>query len=354
MTQMTMVRPTAVPPPCGAERRELRVLLARAVDAWREGCAAPVPPSAHNKSDQQLNEELADYVSERLSRTDTTGLGRIGELRERALALARAGQTDEAEANMKAARFLLSVSNLSLLGRTAAETLQQAAEAFLAYRKGDFADAGARMEASLAATDLLADAWGESLFTTGRRIHLLHNRMKVEARRGAAREAMVLGGGILAHLTGSAAGLRLAALGRPAPLLEPAFADSFADLVAGTAAEVLAEAPESEARSLARFVAGIAPGERESAARAWAWLPLKRAALAGDPHGFLGGAAPFLRVGRGRAAALWYAVALDVVRAAQVPGLGATPDGLVEIAAELVGDPRVPKAIQAAARYALA
>ena len=348
--QPTLVRPPAgAPPLAGAERRDGRALLSRAVDAFREGgrAAAPAPPGQTN---EQINGELLAYVYASLTRADHPSVAKVAGICERALELGRAGRQEEAEATMKLARFFLSVAGFSTLGRAAADTLHQAAEAYLSYRGGDFGDASARLAAAVEATDRLADAWGESRFTTGRRVHLLHNLMKVEARRGASREAATLGAGILGHLVGSSAGPCLPVLARPAPALERAIADRFCDVVAATVAEVLAEVPDAEAKELLGLLAGVAPGETPTAARAWAWLPLKAAALDDDPRCFLEGAAPFLRAGRGRAPVLWYAVAFDVVRAARGRGAVPVPDAVAEIAAELNADPRVPKCMQAAAR----
>jgi hypothetical protein len=331
-----------------AERREARALFARAVEAFREGLTAAAPPPPPGPTDRQLNEELLAYVYGRLDRSDHASIAKVGSIREHALALGRAGQQQEAEAAMKLARFLLSAAGFSPLGRAAADTLHHAAEAYLSYRRGDFGDAGARMAASVAATDRLADAWGESFFTTARRVHLLHNQMKVEARRGAAREAVVLGAGILAHLAGSSAHAGLPALARPVPALEPSVADSFCEVVGVTLAEIFAAVPDAEARELLGLLADVTPARNRAAARVWAWLPLKSAAFADDPRGFLEGAVPFLRAGRGRAAVLWYAVALDVVRVARRVGAETTADGAAEIEAALGADPRVPKCIQAA------
>lgn len=353
MTQSTPVRPPAVAPHAPrAWQREAGTLLARALDAFHEGRTAAAPPRA-GLTDGQLNEELLAYVYGRLPATDHASLARLGGAREQALSLSRAGKQEEAEATMKLARFLLSVAGFSPLGRAAADTLHHAAEAYLSYRRGDFADANARMAASVAATDRLADAWGESLFTTARRVHLLHNQMKVEARRGARREAVTLGAGVLAHLAGCSSHPGIPTLARPASALDPVIAIGLCDTVAATVAEALVGIADAEAKELLGLFAGVVPHGAATEARAWGWLPVKSASLADDPRGFLEAAAPFLRAGRGRAPVLWYAVTLDVVRAARKLGPGAVPDGVAEIEAMLSTGPRVPTCMQAAARSGL-
>jgi hypothetical protein len=324
------------------------VLLARAVEAFAEGRTARGTPAPGGLTDAQLNEQLLAYVYENLPQADQQALGRVSGVRERALELGRAGEQKEAEGTMKMCRFLLSASRLSPLGRAAADTLQQAAESYLSYRRGDFADASARMTLAIEATDRLADAWGEGPFTTGRRIHLLHNLMRVDARRGAPREAMALGTGILANLAGESAGPSLAALDRPTPELEAVIAEGFFGVVAATAAEVLAMVPDAEAKELLAPLAGMASERSVAGTSSWSWIALKSAALAGEPRAFLEGAAPFLRAGRGRTPVLWYAVALDVLRAAHSLGM-ASMSGVAEIEAALRTEPRVPASLRPAA-----
>jgi hypothetical protein len=310
------------------------------VEAFAEGRVAQGSSAPAGLTDAQINEQLLGYVYGNLPQPDRLALTRVSGVRDRALAMSRAGEQKEAEGAMKMSRFLLSASGLSPLGRAAADTLQQAAESYLSYRRGDFADASARMTLAIEATDRLADAWGESRFTTGRRIHLLHNLMRVEARRGAWREAMTLGTGILAHLAGASTGPRLPALDRPTPPMDAADARGFTGVVTATVAEVLASVPDAEARELLAPLAGVAHAAGGPAADGWGWISLKSAALAGDPRAFLEGAAPFLRAGRGRGPVLWYAVALDVLRAARP--LGSASAGVAEIEAALGTEPRVP------------
>lgn len=342
-TQSTEVLPVPTLYPRRAGGPDARALLSLAVEAFAEGRTRTGGPPAGGLTDGQLNEELAAYVYGHLSNADQQALTRLRDVRERALELGRAGEQEAADRMMRTARFLLSASGFSPLGRAAADTLQHAAESYLSYRRGDFADASARMTRSIEATNRLADAWGESHFTAGRRIHLLHNLMRVEARRGAAREAMELGNGLLAHLAGSSTGPRLAALDRPAPALDPQVAAGFINVVAATAAEVLAAAPDAEAKEMLAPLAGMAHGASGTGAEGCRWIALKLAALAGDPRAFLEGAAPFLRAGRGRAPVLWYAVALDVLRAARTLGVASSA---AEIEAALGTEPRVPSSMR--------
>jgi hypothetical protein len=350
MPQSTMLPPPAEAlQPHVAARRDARALLAAAVDAFREGRAAPPPAPIGGPSDGQLNEQFVAYMYRRLDQAERGSLSKVGEMREQALALSRAGRQEEAEATMKLTRFFLSVAGLSPMGRAAADTLQHAAEGYLSYRRGDFAEGSRRMDAAVDATDRLADAWGENFFTSARRVHLLHNQMKVEVRRGAVADAVRLGAGILAYAGGSSAGPIPAALARTVSAMEPAIAHKFCNIIGAALAEALAGLPDDEARELLGLLDGVEPAGLAADARAWAWLPLKSAALADDPSGFLQAAAPFLRAGSTPAPVLWYAVALDVVRAARAVGAG-DADGIAEIEAALATDPRVTKALQAAAR----
>lgn len=340
------------PPPAAAPHShaaERRALLARAVDAFRKGYAPAGAAPLAGATEGQLSEELREYMYARLVRSDHASLAEAGRIREHALALGRAGRQEEAEATMKLARSFLWVAGLSSLGRVASDTFQQAAESYLSYRRGDYADASARITAAVDATDRLAAAWGESFFTTGRRVHLLHNQVKLEARRGAMRDAVRLGAGILAYLAGSTAVPAVPALAPSASALDPVIAHRYSNFVGGTIAEVLAVVPDAEAKELLALLGGVEPVGPAAAARAWAWLPLKSAALAADPRAFLEAAAPFLRAGTRRAPVFFYAVALDVVRAARRLGAGAADD-VAEIECVLGTDARVPRPLQVAAR----
>lgn len=329
--------------------------IARAVAAFREGHEAPPPRGGTGPSDADVEKQLSAYLHGRLTRADSIGLGRVGTYREQALTLARSGSMDEAEATMKAAGFVLATAGFSPLGRAAADTLQRAAESFLYYRRGEYAEAAARMSASIDATNRLAAAWGESPFSVGRRTHLLHNLMKVQLRAGNAREAMALGTGLLAHLGGMSASQPLGATGdetAPVPALEAEIATNFCNLIAGTVAELLATVEHEEARRLLGRFDGTARGGSQPAGRAWEWLVLKSIAVAGDPARYLDAAVPFLRAGRGRAPLLWWAVVLDVVRAAGELDPTGTAEGVEELVEGLRNAPRLPDSLRPAESYA--
>ena len=282
-------------------------LLAHALEACREGAAlswtAAAPGPVHARSDP------GGVPAPRLGplpATDRSALARLEPQREQALARSRAGRTAEAENAMRGARVLLAFSGLSGPGRAYAETMQQAAESYLSYRRGDGADACARMEAAVTATDRLAGWWGESEFIVCRRMDLMHNLMRVDLRREALEDSMRMGARLLASLTGpEAAG---------ATALDPRISATLANLVAGTVAELLAPLPPERARTLFALLGPSRGAGEGPSPRVAEWIELKEAILGDEPERFLARADSFLREGRGRTATLWYAVVLDLLR----------------------------------------
>lgn len=335
-------------PFCTTERAHAAEALARAFDAFRAGRDAPPPPPAPGPSDAQLEEELLSYVYGHLTPADRAALRRVGEYRETALASSRVGEQAVAEGTMKAARLVLGLAGLTPLARAAADTLQHAADAYLSYRAGRFDEAKARMEAAIRATDVLADAWGESRFTASRRIHLFHNIMRVDVRQGDPAAAMALGRPLLARLAGAPFDGALAALERDGPPIDAQVAVGFCNAIAASVAEALAPLSAAEAAALLGdpLPPAANPAVREAAG--WGWLALKHAALADGPVRLLETAAPFLRAGPGRTPVLWCAAALELLRAAETLDAAGYADGISEIAAALAAARRLPQALQPA------
>jgi hypothetical protein len=308
------------------------VLLRRALDGFRAGrFAAPAPPAG---TDAWVAKRVKEHRTRRLSPADHAALQALAGPRDGALALARAGKLADAEVSMRLARFVLSVAALTREGRAVAESLHHAAEAYLLYRRGDFDGAYARMEAALRATRPL-DAGDASGFAGARGIHLVHNMMKVEVRRGATREAMELGAKLLGHLGGTTCAEPLHPAASAWPRLDDHTASYFLASVTSTLAELLAPLPTALAAALLESLPPLPEDVPYSRGREW--LALARAARADDLRPFLEGAAPFLREGRGEAPVLWYAVLLDLSRAQRA--LDPASAAAAEIGAELSNAP---------------
>ncbi|HEY5060696.1 MAG TPA: hypothetical protein VII52_04120, partial [Gemmatimonadaceae bacterium] len=172
-------------------------LFAQAVSAFERGRTAAWSVGAVDAAQLSLEDQLA-----RVALSDRCVLQKVAEPRERALALARRGQYDDAECLIKRAAILATVGQLSPPARLYAHSLQQAAQSYLSFRRGNHAEARARMLAAIDTTEQLADWWTDSELVTCRRVHLAHNLMRVEAASGASHRAIEIGTRLLASLGG--------------------------------------------------------------------------------------------------------------------------------------------------------
>ena len=183
---------------------------------------------------------------------------------------------------MKLARFLLSLARLSDDARAYAETMQLAAESYVSYQRGDYAEAHAKMVASVEATERLAELWGNTEFIVCRRADLEHNLMRVEMRRGAAHAAMRRGVNLLESVSGAT---------RTEPAMDSRVAAVLFDLVMGTIAELVAPLTRHDARSLLSSLSWVHALPTAPSTRAVEWLAVKSTALDDDPEAILRGGA---------------------------------------------------------------
>ena len=319
--------PAARPRAPRRRQPEVHALLSGALAAFRAGRDAGAGAQA------AAGERRPAPQPGPLPAADRAQIDRLAVPRERALALARGGKLPAAAAQMQGARLLLSLARLSPAGAAYARTMHEAAESYLSYQHGDHADAYARMTAALDATERLAAAWGECEFIACRRIDLAHNLMRVEVRRGAAREAMRRGAGLLERIAGGSRG---------EDGMDPGIAAALFDLVAATTAELLAPLAAEDARDLLAPLARLRAQGGGPSPRAREWLALRAAAAEDDPRPFLRAAPSFLRAGRGSAPALWYSVALELLHLQRTLDPHGGSAAVEEIAAELAAGPRAP------------
>jgi hypothetical protein len=332
-----------------------KMLSARILDAFRAGRAVEwSPPPTGPTAERVETEEKTKLQLGRMTAGDRAAIVALSAPREQALALARVSRLDEADTHMSLARFLLSLSRLSPEGRAYASTMHEAAESYLAYQRRDYASAYSRMIASLEATDRLADSWGNTEFIVCRRVDLAHNLMRVEMRRGATRDAMRRGTGLLQFVCRASAKSRHVESGEVTDASLHAFiATALFDLVMGTIAELVAPLPAHEARAVLSSLDWLQAPNAAPSPRAVEWLAIKNAALGADPERFVDAALPFLKAGRGKTATLWYAVALDLARLIETLDPVAGADALDEIAAELSTASRVPVSMRMSPRLPL-
>ena len=323
-----------------------RSLLAEALCAFRDGRlagrSAPPPNAAQSRYEKQ--------ILDRLSVPDRAALELLAPSRESALVHARGGRAVEARQAMTLARFTLSVARLSDTGREYARSLHRAAESYLYFRSGQYADAHERMVDAMTSTERMADVWGDIEAVVSRRIHLAHNLMRVEAASPALGDAGARGLALLGQidaLSRSTAG----DAGSAAPPFDQSMLELHFDGVTETLAETLVGAASPV---LQPALASLADSPVRSG-RIWRgreWLAIKSVALEPATRPFLQAAVPFLRVGRGTAPTLWYAVAYDLLQVATRTCTSRARDAVGEIASELMEGRRIPTRIRLAAASA--
>ena len=299
-----------------ARASRIQACLARTAAAVRARGGAAWGGAPARAAPATLEEEVQGEMLGRLAPGDRGSLETVAAHREEALRLARSGRLDEATTSLRVSRFVLSLSSFSPTGRIVAETLHEAAESYLAYRRGAYDQALARMRASIDATLRLEAAWQEPGAMAGRWVHLTHNLMRVEARRGAHEEAIAVGARLLGYLAGAPAAMTAGSdPPRRAPL-DPILVDFFLIAVMDTVAEVLASLPADRASALLPPLRRAHDSAGPAQHPAWRWLAVRAAFLDGDPELFLSRAEPLLLARDAMSPTLWYAVLADLVRIA--------------------------------------
>lgn len=285
-------------------------LLHSAVEAFHTGIAARTTQTA---SLDEVDEAAKGLHLAPLDASDRVTLRRISWYRERALSLARSGDLDEADKVMNATRVLISLAPFSANAQPYARTAFFAAASYLSYCRGEYARARGEMVDALRETNRIADLIGDTAALSARRVHLVHNVMKVDAASGAAGDVLRIGFPLLRYLA-EGPGVWPPGCG-PGPETRPD--PHIAEYQSNRIVETIAEAAEShsgrECRAFCVETKRLADCRQPPSRRSWAWLRLKRWQFEGRAEEFLKGAASFLIAGPGAAPKLWFAVALDVL-----------------------------------------
>ena len=295
---------------CGNERIPLRALLNSAVKAFHSGIAHP-PDS---RSLAKVEEAAKGLHMPPLSALDRVTLARISAHRERALSLARSGDLEEAATAMKAARLLMSFAHCSPNAAAVAETSHYAAISYLSYRRGDYARARHEMVRALRATDRISRLTGDNPLLAARRVHLVHNIMRVNVAARLIADGLQLGFAILRYLTEGPAKWPSDYGPGSESMPHPLIALYHSNKIVETIAEAVEGSPDQE-RIIACHpeIKRLTNCPQPPSPRAWSWLSLKRCQIEGRTEEFVGNAASFLSKGPGTTPTLWYAVALDIL-----------------------------------------
>ena len=291
------------------ERIPLRALLDSAVEAFHSGIAQP-PKS---KSLAKVKEAAKGLHMPPLRALDRVTLARISAHRERALSLARSGDLEAAATAMNAARLLMSLAHFSPKAEAIAQTSHYAAISYLSYRRGDYARARNEMVRALRETDRISRLTGDNPLLAARRVHLVHNIMKVDVAARLIADVPQMGFAILRYLTEGPAEWPSDYGPGPQRMPDPLIARYHSNRIVETIAEAVEASPDQERSAYHPEIKRLANCPQPPSLRAWSWLSLKRWQIEGKIEEFVGKAASFLSKGPGTTPTLWYAVALDIL-----------------------------------------
>jgi hypothetical protein len=173
--------------------------LARAQAAHQRGAGLPAP--AMRNLEQRLGARFVAELSSRLPAAELTDLGKITEVREAGLALARAGDLDAARARLRDAADKIEAL-ASEEGRISGHSFQLAAKAFIEHKCGDHAAAVTSLDEALRLCRELRIRFGHSVEV--RRIHLARNIARLFWVMGRPDESWVLLGRLARYAWGVA------------------------------------------------------------------------------------------------------------------------------------------------------
>ncbi len=216
--------------------------------------------------------------------------------REKALGAARSGDLATAADDMRRAREAMAAFTNPDVTRFA-DTLTEAAAAYVDYKAGHFSAARAGIEASLEATNrLLMDHRCDAMHL--RRIHLVANLVRMGARSGDGAGAMQLASGLLSYLEGQDACWPMPGFEVDWPIAAIPLEDrvTMSGQIGGEIALVLAT-PKSDTAALLMYLAPHAAAPATGACAPFHslhhWLRLRWAHCNDGPRGFLSAARDF-------------------------------------------------------------
>ena len=240
---------------------------------------------------------------------------RCSTARTNGLRTARAGRTAEAEQFFAEAWKIIRCGKLSTEASLVCVSFQEAAEAYLDYREGAFERAEARIRQALTIDEVLEKHGYRILHL--HRVQLLHNLVRILAKRGHNAEAVILASHVLSYLEmGSETPPIRGTWGHPLVAAVPSHlvASMFVQ-VTGEIALILAQSDTESNRGL---FASVTPHAQLQATencfrhpRAHDWFQVKHALLY-DVGTFLTRVSDFFVAGRKSAPLLWYAAVIDL------------------------------------------
>lgn len=162
----------------------VRDLTRKCAESYEHGLALPVPDLNPN---EKFNVQFLGSLFTRVSVPEIIATLQASEIRARAMALARAGEKDQARRVLDIAKSVCARASLSAEATAATCSFQNAAEAFLWYRTQDYDKAELSLRAALECCRTLRDQYHYAVDV--RRIELARNLVRVKSSAGRREDA---------------------------------------------------------------------------------------------------------------------------------------------------------------------
>ncbi|MBD2445601.1 hypothetical protein H6G76_00245 [Nostoc sp. FACHB-152] len=272
-----------------------------------------------DKVNQLISYELFNIIDKRFSVKEKFLLNRINQARSQALNVARQGDIATAEQLMEKVRTTWDINQVSAEVNLLYKSFQAAAEAYLDYRRSDFAQAWSHITEAIITDAVLETEYGYQVLFA-HRLHLVQNLVRSEARGGRIKEAVKLGSQLLAYLEGKSENL-------PFPVswdvhlianLPPEVISITFNLVTNEIALILAGKNLQEGQELWKIIAEYINLEFDDAIEtyppAYYWLRMKQALFNSNLANGIELISQFLAAGRSQVPLLWYTTVIDLVK----------------------------------------
>jgi hypothetical protein len=297
------------------------LLILKTLENYRLACQKPVAIAL--KSSGEYIDELLHYFLQMqmetcLSNSDQLLLRWSANFRAQGLLATHREEFTSAEEFFAKARAHYESGSLSPEGNLLYKSFQEPAEAYLDYRRGDFAQAHKRLLEALASDAVLEDEYGYD-FLFIHRIHLVVNIVRITVRNQHFYQAVELACQLLSYLQGKSENLSIPlpwGAERVALLPEDIFALMFTQVIheialilTGKNSQIVNELFAIVTHNLQFQVEDnffLFPQVRE-------WLLIKQAFILNDFASFLELASSFLTQRRSDSPLLWYAVVIDLL-----------------------------------------
>ena len=289
-------------------------LLCLAQEGYNRGSVKSHRPD--RSLDAAVENQIMTVMNSRLPQAALSLIDQCRSAQERGLKASRQQHKLDACRWFGLARVLCDSPELSLEGRLLCQSFQEAAEAYLDYRLGDFEKARTRLHRALTSDSILEQEFGHKLLHV-HRLHLTNNLIRLEVRLRGLAGAMELAGRLLSYMHGRSETLPVPGSwsSQYVALLPPELIDAMIVQTSSEVASALSGLKIEAAHDALEILwchADIESAAELGQPQARTWFLAKRAFVSGDSSTFLHMCTSLLAEGPSIAPILWHMTALDL------------------------------------------